>query len=73
MRKTGSPTIAEFSCELINRQLKKRFGNAICNMEGATETHIPLRGEEKKKTNICCKQVLIIINHAAVYSSVIIL
>ena len=42
-------------------------------MEGATETHIPLRGGKKNKTNICCKQILIIINHASVYSTVIIL
>lgn len=41
-------------------------------MDGATETHIPLRGK-KEKTNICYKQILIIINHASVYSAVIIL
>lgn len=45
-----------------------------CNlqMDSAIETHIPLWGKKKKK-NICRKQILIIINHASVYSTVIIL
>lgn len=43
-------------------------------MDGATEAHIPLWEEKKKEMeNICYEQILIIINHASVYSTVIIL
>lgn len=42
-------------------------------MAGATEADIPLWGKNKKKKTICQKQILIIIHHAAGYSTAIIL
>lgn len=71
-RRPGSPTSTKLSPELIGRQLKVVW-ECDLQMDSATEAYIPLWGEKKKQENKGYKQIVIIINHVSVYSTVIIL
>ena len=72
IRRTGLPAITELSQHWLVDNYKVTWE---CNlqMDGATEACVPLWRKKKKMKNICHNQVLIIVNHASVYSSVIIL
>lgn len=54
-------------------QLKIGLGMQFTNGWCYRSTHSTLGGKKKEMENICYEQILIIINHASVYSTVIIL